>query len=242
MKKPLPLLIAAGALALLGLIALGTPVRFTGALLIAAGGALLLWALIRTHKVLRRIFVVLLVLGFSLFAVAETLVVHYALRTDDRPASAVIVLGAGVYGTRPSLSLRVRLESALDYAQAHPEIPVVVSGGKGSGEDITEAECMYRWLTEQGLEPERILREPEAVNTIENLDFSCRLLRQHGIDTTDNIAVVSSDYHLYRASLYWGAPNMVPVPADMPAAYWPVTVNQFIREAFGVVEYWAFRS
>ena len=53
-------------------------------------------------------------------------------------------------------------------------------------------------------------------------------------NTTANIAVVSADYHLYRASLYWGTPGMVPVAAHMPGRYWPLTVNYFIREAFAV--------
>ena len=60
------------------------------------------------------------------------------------PADAVIVLGAGVNGTEPSLSLRTRLDAALDYLEAHPDIPVVLTGGTGYGEEISEAAVHVR--------------------------------------------------------------------------------------------------
>ena len=55
-------------------------------------------------------------------------------------ADAVVVLGAGVNGTQPSLSLRTRLDAALDYLEENPDIPVVLTGSQGYGEAITEAQ------------------------------------------------------------------------------------------------------
>ena len=147
---------------------------------------------------------------------------------------AVVVLGAGVNGTAPSLSLEVRLEAALDYIADKPDIPIVVTGSQGPGEDISEAQCMADWLMDRGVAAERILLEDQADNTEENIKFSQAMLRNKGIDTAANIAVVTSDYHLCRAALLWGAPRMVPVAAHMPEAYWPLTVNYFVREAFAV--------
>lgn len=72
---------------------------------------------------------------------------------DGFASGAVIVLGAGVNGTEPSLSLRTRLDAALDYLERWPEIPVVLTGGQGYGEEITEAACMYAYLTEHGVDP-----------------------------------------------------------------------------------------
>ena len=147
---------------------------------------------------------------------------------------AVVVLGAGVNGTVPSLSLQVRLEAALDYIADKPDIPIVVTGSQGPGEDISEAQCMADWLIDHGVAADRILLEDQADNTEENIEFSSAMLRDNGIDVTSNIAVVTSDYHLCRASILWSVPWMVPVAAHMPEAYWPLTVNYFIREAFAV--------
>ena len=93
---------------------------------------------------------------------------------------------------------------------------------------------MADWLIGHGVAADRILLEDQADNTEENIEFSQAMLRDNGIDVTSHIAVVTSDYHLCRASLLWSVPWMVPVAAHMPEAYWPLTVNYFIREAFAV--------
>ena len=231
----LPWCITAAVCAVIGGVLLSTPVRFSGGLLIGVGAVLLLWGALKGKKVLRCVLALLILIGFLVFAAAEIQVLRYAHKNDDSPVSAVIVLGAGVYGTAPSLSLRVRLEAALDYISNKPDVPIVVSGGQGSGENITEAQCMRDWPVAHGVDESRIWMEERATSTKENIDFSRALLQERGIDTTDNIAVVSADYHVYRASLYWGLPWMVPVPAPMDGHWWPITVNYFIREAFGVV-------
>ena len=110
----------------------------------------------------------------------------------------------------------------------------MVTGSQGPGEDISEARCMADWLMDHGVAADRILLEDQADNTEENIAFSKQMLADKGIDLTGNIAVVTSDYHLCRASVLWGVPEMVPVAAHMPEAYWPLTANYFIREAFAV--------
>ena len=68
---------------------------------------------------------------------------------------------------------------------------------------------------------------------VENIQYSLAMLSERGLDPAANIAVVSSDYHLCRASMYMPG-NMVPVAARMPARYLPLEVNYYIREAFGI--------
>ena len=83
---------------------------------------------------------------------------------------------------------------------------------------------MYEWLTARGVPPERIILEEQADNTRENIGYSLALLSERGIDAGDGVAVVSSGYHLCRASMYMPG-NMVPVAARMPARYLPLEVN-----------------
>lgn len=217
-----------------------TAVRFTGFLLCCAGAALVIFALLTRWKErhrwalwLRRVFLALLAAGFAFFAVLEVRVVSWARTDDETPVTAIIVLGAGVNGTEPSLTLRTRLEAALAYAQERPEVPVIVSGSRGPGEDISEARCMADWLTARGVDPERVWLEEQADNTRENIHYSTAMLAERGYDATADIAVVSSDYHLCRASLYMPG-NLAPVAARMPARYWPITLNYYIREAFAM--------
>lgn len=217
-----------------------TAVRFTGLLFWCAAAALVIFALLTRWKEkhrwalwLRRVFLALLAAGFAFFAVLEVRVISWARTDNDTPVTAVIVLGAGVNGTEPSLSLRTRLDAALAYVQDKPDIPIIVSGSQGQGEDISEARCMADWLMDRGVDPGRIWLEEQADNTRENIRYSLDMLSERGMDTTANIAVVTSDYHLCRASMYMPG-NMVPVAAHMPARYFPLTLNYYVREAFGV--------
>lgn len=189
------------------------------------------WALIA-----KRTLAALLVLGVFLFAFLETEVIRWSKTDNESAVTGVIVLGAGVNGTEPSLSLLVRLETALEYVVDKPELPIVVTGSQGQGEDISEARCMADWLIAHGIDESRILVEDQADNTRENIAFSRKLLFENGYDTTAQFAVVSSDYHLCRAAMYWEIPGMVPVAAKMPERYQRslLTVNYYIREAFAL--------
>ena len=183
-----------------------------------------------------------LLAGFGLFTVMETMVVRGSLadRTDT-PVSAVIVLGAGVNGETPSLSLSTRIDAAAEYMKTHPGVPVVLSGGQGEGEDITEAECMRRALTARGVDADCLYLEERSTNTRENMLYSREVLESLGVDAGQCVAIVTSDYHLCRARLLWGGISAA-VPAHMPDTLYfrALSVNYYIREAFGLAAYYAF--
>lgn len=240
------ILYAAAALSFLfgvGLAVVYSAVRFTGLLFCLTAGVIALWAVLdqlsekmRWARIAKYTLAALLVLGAFLFAFLEAEVVRWSQTDHESAVTGVIVLGAGVNGTEPSLSLRVRLEAALEYIADKPDIPIVVSGSQGPNEDISEAQCMADWLIAHGVEESRILIEDQADNTRENIAFSKEMLFENGYDTTAQFAVVSSDYHLCRAAVYWELPGMVPVAAKMPERYQRslLTVNYYIREAFAL--------
>ena len=180
-----------------------------------------------------------LLLGFSLFTVLETMVVRGSFADEsDAPVSAVIVLGAGVNGETPSLTLRTRIDAAAAYLEEHPDVPVVLSGGQGPGEAITEAECMRRALVRRGVDESRLYPEERSTSTQENLRYSRAILEELGVDPAQRVAIVTSDFHLCRARLLWGG-DTAAVPAHLPSALYfqCLTVNYFIREAFGLAAY-----
>ena len=72
--------------------------------------------------------------------------------------------------------LQERLDAALKYLDDHKDTICVLSGGKGSDESISEAECMYRYMTERGIDPTKLIREDKSTTTRENLLFSMELL------------------------------------------------------------------
>ena len=216
--------------------------RFGAALVAAVAGGLLLWIpLCRWAEQslmgerCKAICLATVCAGSVLFLVLEGAVLSHGIGRSDTPADAVVVLGAGVNGTVPSLALQTRIDAAADYLHAHPDIPAVLSGGRGPGEAITEAEAIYRGLVQQGVSPERLLLEEASTSTAENFAYSKEVLTAAGVDTdTAVIAVVSNDFHLYRAERIAQSLglNATGVPAPLP---WPfLSVNYYIREAFAL--------
>ena len=187
-----------------------------------------------------RVVVVLVCIGILYFCVVESFVIRFA-RTDKEPErDYLIVLGAAVYKDQPSLTLVRRLEGALDYLNTYPESVAIVSGGMGPGETVTEAKAMHDWLIAHGIPEERVLQEPKATSTEENLAFSFRIIRERGDEPDGNVAIVSSAYHLYRAKEMAKLQGVEAVGVAAPWGYFFVMLNYFIREAFGVTHLWVF--
>lgn len=239
-------------IAIFGFLLLGaglwfTPgVRFSALLSFTLAGGSLVWLLLgfwaeraKAGRWCRRIFAAGCCAVFVLLGSLEAQIVMTA-RQDMSiiSADAVIILGAGVNGTRPSLTLRSRLDAALEYLEQHPEVPVVLSGGQGSGEDITEAQCMYDYLTERGVEPERLLLEEDSTSTAENFAFSRPLLVAAGVDPEEDlVAFVTNDFHICRAGLLASREDYelaFGIPAELPWRY--LELNYYIRESFALVK------
>lgn len=237
---------AALACAGLTLALIPSGIRFTGYFLL---GCLLVWIaglLIcrwakesRMGKICKRVFFFGLALGTACLISIEILLLRCGEADNSAlPVDAVIVLGAGVNGETPSAALRSRIQAADAYLEAHPEVPVVLSGGKGGGENISEAEAMRRalWRPDES-ENARFLLEDRSVNTAQNFRFSKALLEEHGVDTeTAVIAVVTNDFHCFRSRMIAQRQGLrtVDVPAELP--WWWLTANYYLREAFAVVK------
>lgn len=189
-------------------------------------------------RTLRVILIAALVAGLVYFAVAEWIIIKNSVSSEGS-ADYIIVLGAGVDGTVPSVSLRDRLEAALEYLSANPDTVAVVSGGQGEYEDITEAECMFRWLTDRGIEPQRIIREDRALSTSQNIAYSLELISADTGKESPAIAVLTAEYHLYRAKEIAGREGVsTPLGIAAKTSIPLLKVNYFIREAFAVTAMW----
>lgn len=161
--------------------------------------------------------------------------------TEDRPAEYaryIIVLGAGLQGTEPSPTLRARLDTALHLAKIDPQAELVVSGGQGMNEMVSEAAAMAAYLERQGMAPSRILREDKSTSTWENLSFSARLLLERDWQPETQVCVVTSDFHVVRArsiAMRAGFANICMIPAPTPLWILP---NSWLREYFAALSSW----
>ena len=194
----------------------------------------------RGARALRVAFTVCLVLVLAAGAVLEGLIVAGSRGAKEPGCGYVLVLGAGVNGTTPSRALGQRLEVAYRYLRDYPQAQCIVSGGMGAGEEITEALCMYTWLTERGIAPERIWMEDRATSTLENLRFTLDLIEEKTGSRPASLAVISNEFHLYRAGLM--AKSCGVTMLGVPAATYPLPLrlHYYFREAFGVAYYMLF--
>lgn len=110
----------------------------------------------------------------------------------------VIVLGAGVRGEQVSQMLAYRLDKAAEYSAKNPKAVIVVSGGQGPQENITEALAMERYLLDKGVAKERIIKEEAATSTYENFLYSKRILDDM-FDKPYNTVVITNGFHIFRA-------------------------------------------
>ncbi|EJO5349492.1 YdcF family protein [Clostridium botulinum] len=125
-------------------------------------------------------------------------IVYFGVKSKPQKSDCIIVLGCKVRGNDPTPFLKWRTEEGLRlYNEGYGKY-IIVSGSKGPGENISEAEAMKRYLVKKGIDKKFIILEDKSKNTLENIKFSKKKMQENGLDST---IIVSNKYHLKRAEL-----------------------------------------
>lgn len=170
------------------------------------------------------------ILAVQLFVITAGIICMGMISGGAGEYECLIVLGAQVRGKTITDSLKRRLDKAIQYLEDHPDTYVIVSGGQGTGEEVTEAEAMAGYLAKHGIEKERIFKEDESRTTKENLAFSIRYIR----NPKREIGIVSNNFHVYRACIYARKAG-IEKPYPVAAGCHPVLfLNYMVRECLAV--------
>ena len=188
-------------------------------------------------KMLRTVLSTVLCFGILIFAVTEAIVLSASKGDPDASCDYVIVLGARVQGTEPSISLSERINAAYDYLSAHPDTIAVLSGGQGEDEGISEAQCMFVELTGMGISADRLWLEDQSTSTWKNLHFSLNIIESKTGTRPTKAGVLSSEYHLYRAGLFAEDCGFEAVGIPAKTQRFTIRLNYFLREVAGVWHY-----
>lgn len=146
---------------------------------------------------------IIIILGSILFCIALYFgYLHLKIREHSALKSNVnvdfmIILGARVRGSVPSLALQYRIDTAAEYLKNNPNTIAIASGGQGTGENITEAEAIKLGLIKQGIDSSRIILENKSTDTVENISFSNKLIPKY----FKNGIIVTNDFHIFRAKM-----------------------------------------
>lgn len=183
--------------------------------------------------------IALILVGVLTFAALLGAVLRGSYDHVQGDPQIMVILGCQVKSWGPSILLQDRLDKTLDYLEEHPDMTVVVSGGQGPDEHITEAQAMYDYLVAHGVNGEQILLEEESHNTVQNLKYTRELLESEGYDLTADIVVVSNGFHLTRVQMLWervwGSNDNLSTLAA-PSSHVPSRLKMYIREPIALVK------
>lgn len=186
------------------------------------------------------VFTVLLLCGLALFSFTEYHIIQASFGTPEAEAEYLVVLGAKVRDDGPSVSLWDRINAAADYLKAHEDTIAIVSGGQGEDEPITEAQCMHDELVKLGIDESRIWMEDKATSTDENMRFTLDLIEEKTGTRPEKLAILSSEYHLYRSSLMAKKLGIEFVGVPAKTSRLSQLVNHAMREVAGVWHFYIF--
>ncbi len=172
--------------------------------------------------------------AFAIYCVAVSSFMIYAMVAWEPVNNATaVVLGAQVIPHGASPLLRQRIAAAEEFLNDNPDAYAVVSGGKSDNEPISEADCMFDNMVQDGIDPGRIFKEDQSTNTDENIRYSLAVMKKMFLPP--NIAIVSDSYHQLRARIitYKIDKNVKVMPVNtkndsiIPIAAYP---SYFVRE------------
>ena len=175
-----------------------------------------------------------LLIGASLFTGTLVSVIN-ASDYSATNETTVIVLGCRIWGSTPSSALRLRVRAGADYLKKNEEAVAILSGGQGSDENLSEAQCMYSLMLEEGISPDRLYIEDHSTNTDENIKNSLRIIQENNLSR--NVAVATTDYHQKRASMICRKNGLNPSSLPSPSGR-DVKATFFTREVFGIFAQW----
>lgn len=190
-----------------------------------------------------KVFIALVCVGVIAFSALLGAVLYGSYDHVRGEPRVMVILGCQVKSWGPSILLQDRLDKALDYWGKNSDITIVVSGGQGPDEHISEAQAMYDYLVEKGVDSEQIIQEDQSHNTIQNLTCTKELLEEEGYDTDADMVVVSNGFHLTRVRMLWervfGSDENLSTLAA-PSTHVPSRFKMYIREPLALVKSFIF--
>jgi uncharacterized SAM-binding protein YcdF (DUF218 family) len=184
----------------------------------------------------RFLVVITVSISFCLFLILEGTIIYYSAKKADPGADYLIVLGAQVRGTTITKSLKKRLDTAIDYLEDNPETVVIVSGGQGTGEAVSEAEAMKKYLVLKGIKASSIITEDKSTNTNENIRFSRNLMK----GDNSSVVIVTNGFHIFRSLSIARKQGLSGVQGLAAPSDRILVINYYIREAVGVLKDFLF--
>jgi uncharacterized SAM-binding protein YcdF (DUF218 family) len=142
------------------------------------------------------LFVSSAVICSLMLIVPLSFILYQGKHSTPKQSDTIIVLGCQLWGYNPSPSLKNRLDQSLKVYNEGLAPYIIVSGGQGPDEPMTEASAMKKYLVDKGIDPEVILLEENSFNTYQNIKYSKEIMDQRGFESA---IIISNDFHISRS-------------------------------------------
>ena len=175
---------------------------------------------------------ILALICISIFIIVEGAIILYP-KKSLKPCDYIVVLGAGIRGE--NLTATLRLDKTIEYLEKTGfNGEIVVSGGQGPGESITEAYAMEKYLVENGVPKDKIVLENKATSTYENLNYSKKIIEDlSGKSIKDlDILIVTTDFHAMRSNLLAKRNGYDKTDLYTSKTQWYLVPSMYAREFF----------
>jgi uncharacterized SAM-binding protein YcdF (DUF218 family) len=150
------------------------------------------------RRSLRSIVGTVLLAAGIVYTVALAAVLVTSQHDQRRPVDAIIVLGAAQYNGRPSPVLRARLDHAIALYREGFAPLIVVTGGVGRGDTLSEAIVGRRYLVRREVPDESAVAQPVGRSTRTSMTAVGEWLRDRGLR---RVLLVSDPFHMFRLRL-----------------------------------------
>lgn len=172
-----------------------------------------------------------LVAALAGLAAIAALVLLSARRPEPRPADAIVVLGAAQYNGRPSPVFKARLDHAVHLYRRGLAPVLVLTGGVGKGDTLSEGEVGRRYAAAAGVPDSAMLVDRRSETSAESVGAAARLLRERGLRSA---LLVSDPFHMLRLEVLARRAGLralrAPAPGSPIAAGTPLHLRYILRE------------
>jgi uncharacterized SAM-binding protein YcdF (DUF218 family) len=175
-----------------------------------------------------------MIAGYAVLAVVAAwivsflAVVFWGARDMARPSDAIVVLGAAQYAGRPSPVLKARLDHALGLWKKGMAKRLVLTGGRGTGDTISEAAVGRRYAIRAGVADSAILLENEGRTTSESFATVAEIMAEKKLERA---ILVSDPFHMLRLQILAKRYGVKSVTS--PTRTSPISANRL--EAFAYI-------
>ena len=177
-----------------------------------------------------------IIAGCSVFVICQACILSHFFDKGEDDLDYIIVLGAQMRDSGPSVIYMARLDAAYDYLMENEDTICIISGGQGGNEAVAEGDGGRAYLISRGIAENRLIAENEAMDTVENIELSYDIIKHlEQSEQPVRIGIITNNFHLFRGLYIAGKltdAEVCGIAAFTERLYLP---NNMVRESFGIV-------